>query len=71
MKVKELVEYLNTLDGEMEVITENEYDGEDYYVVDENDFSIEGIVFNGVRYIRWWKKDDSPDHVIKYCLRIF
>ena len=71
MKVKELVEYLNTLDGDMEVITENEYDGDDYYIVDENDFEIEKHVFNGAKYVYWWKMDESPDYEIKDCLRIF
>lgn len=62
---------MNTLDGEMEVITENEYDGDDFYIVDENDFKIEKLVFNGAKYVYWWKRDESPDYEIKDCLRIF
>lgn len=71
MKVKELIEYLQTLDGEMDVVTENEYDKSDYYIVDENDFGVNSYLFNGAQYVYWWKKDIFPDAFIKDCLRIF
>lgn len=71
MKVKELIEYLNTLDGELDVITEIDYEPGDYTILGVNDLNIESHIYNNGEYLFDHNKNKYPNATPKDCLRIF